>query len=605
MKTKFILFLAVLLAGSSCSEVLDLAPDGRKSLDDIFTDPIASAAYLNTCYKYMRQRSGAVDYFNSNAPTFASDEAWDRDDMEGGAIQPGPYYRGSLSAATSLFTGDIWGNNWTGIRCCNIFIDRIPAAPLEEGAPDNKAQWIAEAKALRAYYYLELIVRYGGMPILVEPLAIDDNCSTLKRESFKASIDNILTDCDEALSEESLPWRRSGNEANRITKAMVAGIKSRAILFIASDLWNEGQNYWAEAESITKQSLDDCIAHGYELYNQIQDKQTFATAFQEYFCINTDFADDPVDKETIISSKNNTSWRYLHGMPIQNAFKAGLCPTQELVDAFGMQTTGLPILDLEKPYLDKEHLKPNYNIASGYDPENPYKDRDPRLNATVWFNGSQRINTKKVMTTIETFEGGNCGIMARDRKRTITGYYTKKGDHPKSTENGDINRNMKMMRLAELYLNYAEAANENGNMSEAVAAINSIRDRVGMPHISPKSKEEARLLIRNERRVEMAYEEVRHLDVRRWQKPDGNLEATDRFITGMWLVKKAEAKKADDVEYHRFIIGDSRDPQTGNFLGNGTERLTYNNAYLIYPIPLAENNRLRGTTGDDWQNPGW
>lgn len=605
MKTKFIIFLAILLTGTACSDVLDLAPDGRKSLDDIFTDPVASAAYLNTCYKYMRQRSGAVDYFNSNSLLFASDEAWDRDDMEGGQIQAGPYYRGGLTAANSLFTGDVWGNNWTGIRSCNIFIDRIPAAPLEEGAPDNKAQWIAEAKVLRAYYYLEIVIRYGGMPILVEPLDIEDNCSTLKRESFSDCIDHIIVDCNEAMEEESLPWRRSGNEANRMTKAIAAGIKSRAILFLASDLWNGGENYWNEAASITKQSLDDCLTHGYALYNQIQDPQTFASAFQEYFCINTDFVDDPVDKETIISSKSGTNWRHLHGLPIQNAFKAGLCPTQELVDAFGMQATGLPVLNLEKPYLDAEHLQPNYNQASGYDPANPYKGRDPRFYASVWYNGSQRINNKKIMTTIETFEGGNCGIMTRNRKNTLTGYYSKKGDHPKASENADISRNMKMMRLAELYLNYAEAANENNDLAGAVSAVNTIRDRAKMPHIAPKSKEEARLLIRNERRVEMAYEEVRHFDVRRWQKPDGNLTETDRYLTGMWLVKKPGATKVDDVEYHRFVIGDSRDQQTGAFIGSGSARETYENRYLIYPVPLAESNRLRGATGNNWQNPGW
>lgn len=606
MKMKFYIYCCLFLwIGTSCTDVLDVAPDGRKSLDDIFTDPVSSAAYLNTCYKYMRQRSGAVDYFNTNSLMFSTDEAWDRDDMEAGTIQSGPYYRGALSAANPLFTADVWNNYWSAIRCCNIFIERIPDAPLEEGAEDEKAQWIAEAKVLRAHYFLELIIRYGGMPILVEPLDINDNCSTLKKEDFKICIDRIITDCNEAMQENTLPWRRSGNEAYRMTQAMASGIKSRAILFAASNLWNGGQNYWNEAESITKTALDDCLKNGYELYNKIQDPKTFASAYQEYFCIDADFVDDPIDKETIISSKNVTAWRHLHGLPIQNAFKAGLCPTQEMVDAYGMQESGLPILNLEKPYLDEMHLQPNYNTASGYDPKNPYEGRDPRFYASIWHNGSQRINVKEQMTTIETFEGGNCGIKGRDRKHTITGYYLKKGDHPQSTEKRAINKRMKMMRLAELYLNYAEAANENGNLADAVAAVNVIRERAGMPPIAPKSQQEARLLIRNERRVELAFEEIRGFDVRRWQKPDGNLADTDRYITGLWLLKKEGAKSVNDVKYMRFVIGDSWDPVKKDFLGNGMERMTYSNAYLIYPIPLSESNRLRGATGEDWQNPGW
>ena len=269
-----------------------------------------------------------------------------------------------------------------------------------------------------------------------------------------------------------------------------------------------------------------------------------------------------------------------------------------MVDAYDMQTTGQPVLKLDKPYLDEAHLQPNYNPGSGYDPANPYAGRDPRFYATVYYNGAKRKNTTGVLTDIQTYYGGNCGILPIDVKRTITGYYIKKYDHPSSLQSAKIFSTYRVIRLAELYLNYAEAANENGNLAGATAAVNVIRARAGMPNIHPTSKDEARILIRHERRVELAYEENRYFDVRRWTKPDGDLSATDRYITGMWIVKTGTT-----FQYNRFVIND--DFSTGTWTNTGTPRLCYTNKYLIWPILLSESLRLEAATGNKWQNPGW
>lgn len=603
MKNKILILLFTFLGITSCQKALDVAPDGRKTLDEIFADDATTSAYLNSCYKNF-PKWGATDYWITNMRIAYSDDAWDW------GPEVIPFYQGGATAANPIQErqpGDwdnsvgFWNKHWQNIRSCNVFLSRIAMATVTSEADRNR--WTAEAKALRAFYNLELIKRYGGMPIVTSPIGLDYDYKQLKREPFKACVDNIIKDCNDALATPEFPWRITGGggEAFRFTKAIAAFVKSSAILFAASDLWNGGQNYWAEAETITKKSLDDCLADGYELYTKVTNPSIFQSAYQEYFCSVVDWSDTPVDKETILASSRLTDWIGNHGLPIQNANEAGLCPSQELVDAYGMQATGQPILKLDKPYLDEAHLQPNYNTGSGYDPANPYVGRDPRFYATVYYNGAKRKNLTGVLTDIQTYYTGNCGINANDHKQTTgTGYFIRKYDHPSGIKSFPIPVSYRVMRLAELYLNYAEAANENGNKAAAVAAVNVVRARAGMPAINPVSKEEARMLIRNERRVELAYEENRYFDVRRWSKPDGDLGATDRYITGMWILKTGAT-----FDYKRFVIGDSWDITTGTWTNTAMPRACYTNKFLIWPIQLDECSRLEAATGKKWQNPGW
>ena len=604
MKNKILILLFAFLGITSCQKALDVAPDGRKTLDEVFADDATTSAYLNSCYQNF-PTWGITDWWYTNMRIAYSDDAWDW------GPDVFPFYQGSATAANPIQENDggaagwdntigFWNKHWQNIRRCNVFLSRIATATVASEA--DRARWTAEAKALRAFYNLELIKRYGGMPIVTSPIGLDYDYKQLKREPFKACVDNIIKDCDEALATPEFPWRITApNEAFRFTKAIAAFVRSSAILFAASDLWNGGQNYWAEAETITKKSLDDCLANGYELYSKVTNPSIFQSAYQEYFCSRVDWSAAPVDKETILASRQLTNWIDVHGMPIQNANESGLCPSQELVDAYDMQATGQPILKLDKPYLDEKHLQPNYNPGSGYDPANPYVGRDPRFYATVYYNGAKRKNIKGILTEIQTYYTGNCGINPNDHKQsTGTGYYIKKYDHPSAIKSSGIPVSYRVMRLSELYLNYAEAANENGHVAAAVAAVNVVRARAGMPPINPVSKEEARLLVRHERRVELTYEENRYFDVRRWSKPDGDLAATDHYITGMWILKTGAT-----FDYKRFVIGDSWNTATGAWTNTAMPRACYTNKFLIWPIQLDESRRLEAATGKKWQNPGW
>jgi len=608
MKNKIIILLISLLGMTSCEGVLDIQPDGRKSLADMFTTDLTTAAYLNSCYVKFPQ-FGITNYFWTNYRIALSDDANEP------YVQVLPVYKGSLTSQNSVVEnelgqandnqGGFWNNYWQSIRRCNVFLQNIPTATVNLQSDRNR--WTAEAKVLRAFYFFEIIKRYGPMPIVRSPMGLDFNYTQLKKAPFKECVDSIVADCNAAIATFELPYRMStAVEQWRMSAAVAEAIKSQAIVFAASPQWNDGKNYWDEAEQITLSSLNNCLANGFQLYSTIRNPSKFTSAYQEYFCSLADVG-GAVDQETILSSRTAImNWYNVDGVPMNAIAKSGLNPTQELVDAYGMQSTGKSVLNLATPYLDAQHLNPNYNPGSGYDPTKPYVGRDPRFYATIYYNGVQRKNRTGVLTTIDIFPGGNCQIDQTKSQYTTTGYYARKYDHPDAGSPNGVNVSYKIYRLAELYLNYAEAANENGHTSDAINAINTIRARANMPSILPigLSKDDARLLIRNERRVELAYEENRYFDNRRYLTPDQDLGATDHYVTGM-LVLRSGTSPNYTYTYKRFIAGDVWNTTTNSFLGTGLERLCYTNKYLRWPIPYDDAKRLYGSTGVIWQNPGW
>lgn len=613
---------------SSCESALDMAPDGYVSLDEIFRDNDKTGAYLNSCYEYIPEM-GCRFYYLSRGITVWSDEAWDvaadnDQDLIAGRLYHGiasAVYHPILDRSEEGGNGRYWDRYWAGVRKCAVFLSYIDKANVAQAF--DRMRWKAEAYVLRAYYYSELLRWFGtGLPIIREAYGLDADFGKVKRASYYDTVKFVLEDCDAALEITELPWRITTDaEAGRVTRALAEAIKARMIVYAASPLYNEGQDHWEEAYQITKKSFQNLKANGYELYNRINYPAVYAqpTAhfpndqaayFNEYFTQNMVYSSNPADRETIYANRSDQGLLYdFDGIGI-NGMKSGTCPTQELVDAFET-TDGEPVLDLKNPYIDAEtHLQPNYNDASIYDPANPYENRDPRFYATVYYNGSQRtcfwaVNEDPAChenypaergyrtRIIATYpEEPYTGISADNTHGTRTGYYERKFLHPNAgADNGIKGAYVKMFRLGEVILNYAEAAAEAGHLDEARAALKELRARVGMPELPADiGQEELILRVRNERRVELALEGFRYFDVRRWTSPDGNLSKTDRWLTGM-AAKRVEGPGGEvSYTYTRRAL---------------RERLCYQNRFLWVPIPAREANNMEAITGDKWQNPGW
>ena len=641
MKNRIYTIIACFLATViySCSDVLNQAPDGKISLEEVFGDNDKTMYYLNTCYSGINAK-GCLYFFWSRGPVNWCDDSWDADDLDVSWAASRRYYDGNASASdfpANYNAGDSgnesvsWARSFQRIRNCAVFLQNIPNAKVN--SESDRSRWTAEAHILRAYYYSELLMWFGcSLPIIREPYTYDADFSKVERSSFHDVVEFIVEDCDAALACEELPWRiTTDSEAMRMTKAVAWAIKSRMTLFAASPLYNDGNNYWDEAYSVNKAAVQALESNGYALYDKLNqaavwgdEKAYLPTAasqyFNEYFCNSGAYAADPADKETIYQLRDgaNLDLANVDGIGAILGYKTGTCPSQELVDAFET-IDGQPVLDLAKPYLDEQHLKPNYNSSNTtYDKNNPYANRDPRFYATVYYNGSKRYcnwsteaekksfenlgqgkgENVRIITTWDAYEDAKGNIinspeplMGRSmtgRTPTRTGYFQRKFLHPNSGVEMRLNgARHKDYRLAEIYLNFAEAAMEAGHTDEAITYVNKVRARAGMPGLpAGLSGENLRQRIHNERRVEFALEGNRYFDVRRWHKPDEDLSATDRWITGAHITHMQDGT----YKYERTIL---------------KERQCYTNKWLKMPIPLTEVNNMRAITGEDWQNPGW
>ena len=744
--TKTVFAVSMTLWMCACAD-LDLPNDGRIPTQELFNSQIRIRSFYSTCVPIP---SVGFNYWNSPLASFC-DEAHDASDMASGGVYN--WYNNRMSA-TNIPIGSVWELYYTLIGKCNTFIQNLndPNLPYEFSNPVEKAGFIAEVRVARAYYYLQLIKRYGGVPIVDVPYGMDHDFSMDRRATFEEVADFIMAECDLALAtqeSEGLPigfrWAITDAERGKITRAFAYAVKSQTALFAASPLWSaSGSKYtWEKATAITKEALDQCLAHGFQLYDTPVDPGIAQNPYAYYFITPAD-GSRSWDKETIFQSSSRSSvWQYA-GLPTTAGMsKAGPGPSQELVDSYEMKETGEPAI---LGYSDANRLQAIPNPASGYDPAQPYVGRDPRFYASIYYNGSPKnlntmltvpfnigegagiglsgnsettvthhgtyweiltftsggnypwfsgvldgtcqggikstltfeyqildelpnvllvlfrsngstfaeitvpvpatpdvdpdneglwatysrdittavdagwgegenttwrfdfrlvgtrmlIRNPKVVvelaaTPVETFVDGNCGIsnLATDTRFTRTGYYMRKYNDYRSNNALNADGYMRIFRLAELYLNFAEAAYQSAGPDAAVAstvggnalsareAVNVVRRRADMPEFPANmSKEAFETKYRNERRVELAFEEHRFFDVRRWKI----LNQTDGFVTGMKITN------GSPLLYERIKLAD---------------RGTNADKYLMLPLDAAEVQKMEILTGENWQNPGW
>ncbi|SDC17679.1 RagB/SusD family nutrient uptake outer membrane protein [Niabella drilacis] len=588
----------------SCKKALDATPDGRISYDDVFQDKEKVKAMFNTCFDNLPLK-GLNYFFFANNPVGLSDESWyTRTD--------GPLadaYNGSVTAANNSlemtgvlgfpWDGDYWASYFKQIRRINLFLQNIGQAKVE--SEKEREWWTAEAHLLRAFFYMELIKWYGPVPLTTSVMQVGDDYSKIKKASYADICRQIVADCDVALASQNLPWRLiDGNQQKRMTKGIAAALRGQAALYAASPANNNGENLWEWAYQVNKESVALLEQNGYQLYTDYQVGGNYSSAYQEYFAQNPDYSATPNDKETIMENfRASMDFFDIQTLPILGGSFAGNVPTQELIDAYDMAATGKPVLDPVKPYLDEQHLQPNYLPGSGYDPQKPYEGRDPRFYASTFYNGSTYIVAgygSDNIAPIETFVGGNCGLNLNNAKHTHTGYYSRKSYFtlywPAVFRFAD--GKPRFFRLGRSFLDLAECAAETGRVQEAMDYVNKIRRRAGFAPAVDKvaaSAEEARRIVRSERRVELAYEEARYFDVRRWTPRDQDMKE-EKFVTGMRITKNTDGS----FKYERFVLGP----------GNGApSKSNYQKKWHFYPIPQKEVIKLEAATGEVWQNKGW
>ena len=582
MKKVIIIYILMVVLMLGCKKSpLDITPDGRITMDDVFKDELLTEAYLNSTYAFIPAYFSFYEFlaFLSGA----TDECRDSDDGNQWSNIGARWWTGGLTPSSNPLAEYGQGNGldhyssfWRGIRRANVFLQNIDGVTFTSASKKNRLK--GEAQLLRAFYYWELVKQYGGMPIVSVPFPNTFDYTTLKRTSFQECVDFIAKDCNEVIANTDMPMRiLVGGERGRFTKAIAYAIKSEALLYNASPLWNSNNDVakWQAAAIASKEALSSLTAG-----NQYM----LAPNYNSYFISQSNIPATTSDLETIYEKSEGQGGplTIINGIPSkQGTYKAGSCPTQELVDSYDMKATGEPAIT---GYTDADHLNPIINASSGYDPANPYEGRDPRFYATVWYNGAAYDNINGAIHNMQIYVGGTDQLLKNppNRQNTHTGYYLRKFIDPQLPAGAEANSRWKKYRLAEIYLNYAEAENEvSGPTAEVYNAINTIRTRVSMPNLpAALTKDQMRERIRRERRVELAIEEHRFWDVRRWKI----LDQTDKLATGIEITKNANGT----FTYERFVV------QRSN---------AWQSKYLIFPLPIGDVSNIPDFSKN--QNPGW
>ena len=606
----------------SCSQLLEPEPYGLVDLDLVWTKYNYTATLVGSI-------GGASEWNSSFVYSPYCDEAQHVNDRTGGGYYNW-YTKDFLSGNFPLSSG--YSGYYNNIRTINFFLAPAPGKEkttyaniteeaknflnrddLESDTGKNSGKfsftniddeelefWLAKAHFYRAWYYFMLMKRFGQAVIITDIYDQNETFQSVKLNSVEEIADFIISELDFALSAPehessalAFRWRLGSGQWNRINRGFAWVLKARTAMYAASPLYyKEGSKYtWEYAYQMNKEAVEQLLAHDHKLFD-IEPNDNYAYCCYDYYHIypsGDDVITRSTDKETILANKGSLNMWQTNGLPTTKArLSCGSCPTQELVDAFET-IDGEPILDLEKPYLDEFHLQPNYNPNNTlYDPENPYENRDPRFYGTIYYNGALRYWDKPKGEKVWTYVGGNCGISTDPNSDyyTRTGYYLRKFNCDKSSdEYGNYDGRVHMARLAEMYLNLAECACEAGHLEDAYDNTNLVRERVGMPDLPDNlTQDQLRLRIRNERRVELAFENFRFDDVRRWKI----IDQTEEHVTGMQITKDSATDK--------FIYTRIDFPTRTN---KGDSK------YLLYPMSEDEVNKMKYLTGDDWQTPGW
>jgi hypothetical protein len=575
-KLSIIIVLAAAVTG--CQKQYESQPLGQQvSIDYAFNtkDSAGQLAiqFLNTVYQQAlpngHNRVGG-DYLDA-----ASDDAISSKIT----ISPVQQIATGAYSAASPNGDDEWTHNYAAIRDCNVFINDIYRVPLAEKLPNGQpaiAAYRSEARFLRAWLYFELVKRYGGVPLLGDTVFTITQNAQVPRNSFADCINFIVSECNNIKDSLRTVAMITGATYGRITNGAAMALKAEALLLAASPLYNGGNidgtdpltgysSFDATRWQAAAQAAQDVINLG--VYSLVKDyKSVFTTQAQPISSNTESIFWVQIGSDASVEKSNSPI-----GFSSAGA-QGNTSPTQNLVDAFPTDS-GYAITD----------------SGVGYDPNNPYTNRDPRLLATVFCNGiSFWLNR-----AIQTYDGGG-DKPGGSVVQTKTGYYMRKFMGPWESvqgtpQFGNTYHDYIYFRYAGILLDYAEATNEfSGPSTDVYNALFQLRQRAGIfPGANgyyglPMNMDQQamRTAIQTERRIEMAFEEKRYWDIRRWKIAASVYNTAP--LQGMDIVQPGNGL----LSYNRIPVLTTafKDPQM-----------------YLYPIPYSEvvkNPQML-------QNPGW
>lgn len=626
---------ALLLVVTSCQKYLDIVPDNVATIDNAFKMRADAEKYLFTCYNNLPQ------FGNEGAdPGFMTGDEFATVYPPQGNINTEMYRiaRGEQNIVSPI--GNYWDYKFfQAIRECNIFLENVDK--VRDLNSLEKKRWIAEVKFLKAYYHYYLLRMYGPVPIIKTNLPISASIEEVK--VARSPVDSVFSYAvglvDEAIADLPAVLPIEFAELGRITKTIALSVKAEMLVTAASPLFNGNPNYanfknkdgqalfnpnpspekWQKAAEACKAAVDACIANGNKLYEFVPRSVStrISDSTQRMMSIRAAVT-DKWNVELIWGASNSTGGGsrgfqslsqarlspFTGTIPNEN-IGSMLAPPLHIAEMF-YSNNGVPIEE-DKSYkyasrftaLREAVQSERYYIKEGYTTVQLNYDREPRFYADLGFDGSiwfgQGKNDDNNTWVLEAKLGQTGGRQGASLY-SVTGYWPKKLANYNNAINDPAqqynveNYPFPIMRLADLYLLYAEALNESqGPGAEVYKWIDFVRKRAGLAGVMESwtkysnkpskfaTKEGLREIIQRERLIELVFESKRFWDLRRWKVAENYLQ---RSING-WDITQREA-----ANYYRV-----RPVFTSSF------------SLKDYFWPISENSLI--VNPNLVQNPGW
>lgn len=623
-KIKYIFLLAFTTITLSCSDFLDIVPDNVATIEYAFRMRSTTEKYLFTCYSFLPKYGD----FNSNYAFSGADEYWL---AELYATRIGiRIARGQQNSNSPL--GSQWNYLWEGIRECNIFLENIYDVPDMQSY--EKEQWAAEVKFLKAYYHFILLKQYGPIPIMKENIPV--SAPTSEVHVFRQPVDDVFEYIVELLDEAVLDLPDEVLDANdelgRATSLIALGMKAKILTYAASPLFNGNPDYnnftdkrgiklfntdysedkWEKAADASKVAIDKAHELGYELYYFEPDRTTSNISEESQIQLNLRASITERWNNEIIWQHSGSTTRTLQSWTHPRGLTSAQSGWTAATGAFGASLNmaylfysenGVPINeDTSWDFNERNNLRTatnddRYRIKPGYTTVGLHFDREPRFYGTLGFDGGIWYGSGKYddadLYWTEMKAGQYLGKV-EEGWHPVSGYFIKKLNHVSNqatnrTTFTTTNYAWPILRLADLYLLYAEALNEIERTDESIEFIDMIRERSGLSGVEQSwtsfsnnptkftSKSGLRDIIHQERNIEMLFTGERFWDLRRWKDAPTVLNQTIRG----WDTDQSEAEY-----YYR-------------------EKSLYRQTFTLkdYFWPIRENDLI--VNKNLVQNPGW
>jgi len=554
------LLTAVLITG--CKKALDLEPLDSFSDKSVFSDAATLNLFVNGTYRYLRQPFSAQEGLTEGM----TDNAYSRYVDAHQAYTAGEIVRDNGEGMTR----GLWSNAFTAIRRTNLFLEQAANSPIDASTITKLG---ADMRFIRAFEYFDLMKFYGGVPIVTSTFQLDAKNFDVSRNSIEEVTAFIVKECNEIIP--VLPAFATA-EKGKATKEAAMALKARTLLYAASPLFNptNDKSKWEAARDANKAVMDlpgfNILKNGTaeQYFNTFNGKDQSEIIFARYFTAAN-------------SQSENSAGEGANFWLFPNSFNAwsAVAPTQDIIDSYEMSNGKLPA-----------------EAGSGYDPQNPYVNREPRFYANFLFNGAVYTDpyttksTRQLQYYRDKNNPANASLNGHESRGAVfyadgaspTSYnfkkYTVEGLGSRNIGSATQTNPWIYFRKTEFYLNYAECEIELGNEGPARTAINAVRGKVGLADITESGSALAERY-RRERRVELVVEDHRIHDIRRWKIGP---EALNKPAKGVDIYKNGSV-----MEYHY------------DFVANNNRRWV--DKMYWAPIPYSEiqrsNNKLTQNLG--------